>query len=255
MKSNLFLLLIFINCLGIVSCNTSKKSTSTKEINVGDNSMTSIDWSGIYQGILPCADCEGIKTQLLLNEDLTFTLKTQYLGKSDSVFIEKGNFKWNNSGSTITLDNSNHQIYKVGENILFHLDKKGKRISSDLAANYTLEKEKIEITNKYWKLIQLNGQPVRLGKREPFIRLNENKNVNGNSGCNTFNGKYELPEGNKIKFSPFSMTKMACIGNDIENEFMRVLENTTSYSVSSNELILQDEFETSLATFISDYFK
>lgn len=255
MKTNSILILILSATFGFISCNSSKKSVKIKEIQVSDNSLTSLDWPGVYQGILPCADCEGIKTQLLLNEDLTYTLKTQYLEKSDSVFSENGKFKWNNSGNTITLGNSNHQAYQVGENILFHLDKSGNRITGNLARNYTLEKENIEITNKHWKLIRLKGQSVNPENREPFIRLNEDFSVNGNSSCNMFNGKYELPEGNKIRFSPFAMTKMACIGNSIENEFIQVLEKTKSYSVSSNELILQDEFETSLAIFVSDYFK
>jgi copper homeostasis protein (lipoprotein) len=57
--------------------------------------MTSIDWAGIYQGILPCADCEGIKTQIVLNKDLSYVLETQYLGKDEKIFQAKGTFKWN----------------------------------------------------------------------------------------------------------------------------------------------------------------
>ena len=255
MKTNSILILILSATFGFISCNSSKKTATFKEIQVNDNSLTSLDWPGVYQGILPCADCKGIKTQLVLNEDLTYKLQTQYHEKSDSVFSENGKFSWNDSGNAITLKNSNHQIYQVGENILFQLDKDGNRITGNLARNYTLEKEKIEIKNKYWKLVRLNGQPVNPENREPFIRLNEDFSVNGNSSCNSFNGKYELPEGNKIRFSPFAMTKMACIGNSIENEFMQVFEKTINYSVSSNKLILQDEFGTSLAIFVSDYFK
>jgi heat shock protein HslJ len=70
-----------------------------------------------------------------------------------------------------------------------------------------------------------------------------------------YNGKYELLEGNRIKFSPFAMTRMACIGNNIETEFMQIFEKTTSYSLTWNELILQDEFETTLAKFEADFFK
>lgn len=255
MKTNSILILILSATFSFISCNSSKKTATFKEIQVSDNSLTSLDWPGVYQGILPCADCKGIKTQLLLNEDLTYTLKTQFLEKSDSVFSENGKFNWNDSGNTITLNNTNHQIYQVGENILFQLDKDGNRITGNLAGNYTLGKEKIEIKNKYWKLVRLNRQPVNLENREPFIRLNDDFSVNGNSSCNSFNGKYELPEENKIRFSPFAMTKMACIGNSIENEFIQVFEKTSSYSVSPNKLILQDEFETSLAIFVSDYFK
>jgi copper homeostasis protein (lipoprotein) len=54
--------------------------------------MTSIDWAGNYQGILPCADCEGIKTQILLNKDLSYVLETQYLGKDEKNFSGERNF-------------------------------------------------------------------------------------------------------------------------------------------------------------------
>jgi heat shock protein HslJ len=51
------------------------------------------------------------------------------------------------------------------------------------------------------------------------------------------------------------MTRMACIGNNIESEFMQIFEKTTSYSITSNELFLQDEFETTLAKFEAIYFR
>lgn len=238
------------------SCKSNKQIQISAIKPLGDNSMTSVDWAGTYQGVLPCADCEGIKTQIVLKKDLSYILETQYLGKDEKIFQSNGAFKWDESGSRITLDNENKQIYQVGENQIFHLDKHGKRITGDLAANYIMEKEKTELSGKYWKLVRLNGKPVETGEREAFIRFDaEVKRVNGNSSCNMFNGKYELPEGNRINFPPFAMTKMACIGNNIEAEFMQIFEKTTSYSLTSNELILQDEFETTLAKFESDFFK
>jgi heat shock protein HslJ len=192
----------------------------------------------------------------VLNKDLSYILETQYMGKDEKIFQSKGTFKWDESGSRITLNNENKQIYQVGENRIFHLDKDGKRINGELANNYIMEKEKIELTGKYWKLVRLNGKPVETNEREAFIRFDaEDNRVHGNSSCNTFNGKYELSEGNRIKFPPFAMTKMACIGNNIETEFMQILGKTTNYSLNSNELILQDEFETTLAKFESDFFK
>jgi heat shock protein HslJ len=238
-----------------MACKSTKK-VQTNSSTTGDNSMTSVDWTGTYQGILPCADCEGIKTQLLLNKDLSYVLKTSYIGKGDSVFQTKGSFKWDESGSKITLGNTEKQIYQVGENKLFHLDKNGNRITGNLENNYIMQKEKIELTGKYWKLVRLNGKQVEAGSREPFIRFTaDDTRVNGNSGCNMFNGKYELAEGNRIKFSPFAMTKMACMDNNIEGEFMQIIGKTTSYSLTANELLLQDEFETTLAKFEADYFK
>lgn len=255
MKTQISIIITILFFLSLSSCNSQQKSTTQKPISTSDNSMTSLDWPGTYFGVLPCADCEGIKIQIVLGEDLTFILKNQYIGKSDSVFHETGKFIWNDAGSAITLNNEDHQIYQVGENILFHLDKNGNRITGDLANKYLLEKQKTELTGKYWKLIQLNGKPLEETNREPFIRFSADKGVNGNSSCNSFNGSYELSEGNKIKFSPFAMTRMACIGNNVEQEFMQIIDKTTNYSLSANELILLNEMETALAKFEVNYFK
>jgi copper homeostasis protein (lipoprotein) len=256
MKTQNLILILFMVFVGLVSCKSNKKAQTSEVKPTADNSMTSIDWAGIYQGILPCADCEGIKTQIVLNKDLSYVLETQYLGKDEKIFQAKGTFKWNEEGSKITLDNTEKQIYQVGENRLFHLDKDGNRITGEIANNYVLEMEKTELTGKYWKLIRLNGKPVETGEREAFLIFETEENrVLGNSSCNMFNGKYELPEGNRIKFSPFAMTKMACIGNNIEGEFMQIFEKTKSYSLTSNELILQDEYETTLVKFEADFFK
>ena len=46
--------------------------------------------SGIYKGVLPCADCAGIETTLQLNSDGTYDLTQNYSGKG--TFVETG--KW-----------------------------------------------------------------------------------------------------------------------------------------------------------------
>jgi copper homeostasis protein (lipoprotein) len=256
MKTQNLILFLSIFLISMLSCKSTKKTQTNETKITADNSMTSIDWAGNYQGILPCADCEGIKTQILLNKDLSYVLETQYLGKDEKTFQAKGTFKWDENGSKITLENSEKQTYQVGENQLFHLDKNGNRITGDLAANYMLHKEKTELTGKYWKLVRLNGRQVETSEREAFVSFTKEENrVHGNGSCNMFNGKYELLEANRIKFAPFAMTRMACIGNNIESEFMQIFEKTTSYSLTSNELILQDEFETTLAKFEADFFK
>ena len=49
------------------------------------NSQNSLDWSGTYKGITPCADCEGIETILTLNADVqrSFTLVEEFKGKKN----------------------------------------------------------------------------------------------------------------------------------------------------------------------------
>lgn len=70
MKAQNVIMVLFILFIGLASCKSSKKVQSLEVKATSDNSMTSVDWVGSYQGILPCADCEGIKTQIVLNKDL-----------------------------------------------------------------------------------------------------------------------------------------------------------------------------------------
>ena len=107
------------------------------------NSQNSIDWQGTYKGITPCGDCEGIETEITLNENLSYVMKTKYLGKRDGkIFEEKGNFVWDKSGGSITLKGLKDRLsnYKVGENRLIQLDMNGNIISGALAEKYVLAK-------------------------------------------------------------------------------------------------------------------
>ncbi len=110
----------------------------------GDTSQNALDWNGTYTGTLPCANCDGIKTQITLTKSLTYTTKQEFLAKEKKTVIEKGTFSWSNNGSTITtlsIDKSKKASYKVGENILIALDEKGNEIKNgNKTSNYILSK-------------------------------------------------------------------------------------------------------------------
>src|SRR5690606_25762729 len=155
---------VLVVLIFIVSSCKSKQQTS-QQLPVGDNSQTSVDWNGVYRGLLPCADCEGILMELELHTDLTYELSYQYQGASPEVITEKGVFEWNDAGSKITLIGKNqdvHRRYQVGENQLFSLDGDGNRITGELAEMFILKKIGYDqkITEKYWKLTTLNGNTI-----------------------------------------------------------------------------------------------
>ncbi len=111
--------------------------------NATDNLSENQGWQGQYHGILPCADCEGIETSLMLNADNTFTLTSTYLGKNEEPTTTSGMVKWNTEQTKITLmDASEHKVghYAVSQGSLTKLDKNGEPITGDLAAQYTLKK-------------------------------------------------------------------------------------------------------------------
>jgi uncharacterized lipoprotein NlpE involved in copper resistance len=105
-------------------------------------SEASLNWSGVYAGIIPAADGPGIKVQLTLNADSTFVLRYEYIDRADSVFFHEGTFTWDETGKTIILDIENiPPYYQAAENKLIQLDMSGNRITGDLADHYVLEKK------------------------------------------------------------------------------------------------------------------
>ncbi|MGE8538124.1 MAG: copper resistance protein NlpE [Acinetobacter sp.] len=108
-----------------------------------DNAETSLDWAGEYEGVFPCADCEGIKVELQLHSDKTYELNEEYLGKANNNESElKGSFSFDpQDPSIITLDNkAENRKFFVGENFIEARDvESGKKIESNL--NYKLVKK------------------------------------------------------------------------------------------------------------------
>lgn len=94
---------------------------------------------------------------------------------------------------------------------------------------------KKDILNTYWKLIELRGKPIAqtdATRREPHIIFqSETNRVVGNSGCNSFNGGFELKDG-RLRISKVATTMMACPDIDYEQEFFKALEMTDSYALN-----------------------
>lgn len=145
-------LLILSVCVAVImSCKDNKTTenedvenqTEVEQVPDMHTSQIALDWDGIYKGVLPCADCEGIETKVTLRDDNSYTIKRLYLGKDETVFQETGDLQWTEDGSTVVLTNSNDgnaTLFKVGENHLRQLDLEGRAIRGELAEKYLLQK-------------------------------------------------------------------------------------------------------------------
>ncbi len=123
---------------------TENKSSSNQELLPDkSNARNSLDYYGTYFGVLPCADCEGIRTTLQLLPDQLYVLSWVYEGKEPRDFYERrGTWSWEDDNTTITLGNMDKpNQYKVVENALIHLDSKGEIITGELADKYRLQKQ------------------------------------------------------------------------------------------------------------------
>jgi len=220
-------------------------------------SRDALDWSGTYQGTTPCADCEGIETSVTLFDDGAFKRRMRYLGEDAPPFVQEGRFEWDESGSVVTLttENGQTQMYKVGENVLYHLDQGGEVITGDLAEAYMLAKNRADprIEDRKWVLIELVGRQIEEeeGRRQAFFVLDSVEGrVSGNNSCNNFFGTYVLREGNRIAFGDaMGSTSMACPDGSIEQELMGVFRETDNYAIKDGILSLHRAKMAPLARF------
>lgn len=124
--------------------NQNQSSNKADEVIAPDmhTSQIALDFWGIYKGVTPCADCEGIETTLELKSDETWKRQTVYLSKNDEVFIDSGTYQWNDDGRSIRLEGMDNDPlqYFVGEGYLLQLDMEGNRIEGELAEKYILKK-------------------------------------------------------------------------------------------------------------------
>jgi heat shock protein HslJ len=229
-------LLIVVGALALLASG----SLSPPQAQTAHNSRDALDWAGAYRGILPCADCQGIETVVILKSDETFTTLSRYLGKSDEVFSREGRFTWNAAGSAVTL--ASDAQYQVGEKHLRRLAADGSRVTGPLADRYVLNKVPTDgVTERYWRLVELNGQPLPKLDRKPWLILKEaDGRMNGFGGCNSFTGSYKRDAAaSRLSFGQVAATSMACVaGMEVEQAFHEALRNTDNYSLAGERLTL-----------------
>ena len=115
------------------------------------------------------------------------------------------------------------------------------------------------ITETYWKLTTLEGQPVKMGKNQEreihFILKKEDARITGFAGCNTINGGYDLEEGNRIRFTQVAVTMMACPDEEVnEADVLKVFNLTDNYTINGDTLSLNVGRRAPLAIFEAVYF-
>ncbi|TDU43679.1 putative lipoprotein NlpE involved in copper resistance [Gelidibacter sediminis] len=239
------------------ACNSgSKKDNQAAEASeteaMADNSRTSLDWEGTYEGVVPCADCEGIKTVVTINDDNTYMVKETYLGAEPRTFESKGTFKWDDEGQRLVLSDSKRNPYFVGENTLTLLDAEGNRPTGELKSNYVLKKVTDQLVGEKWHLVSFRGDKIQLKEVKgghPFVQFSDDFTLHGYTGCNDLQGGYEVGDALKLKFSNLINTLKSCPEMETENQFIKIMTATRSYAFEDRALVMYDENHLKLATF------
>ncbi|MBA3827797.1 MAG: copper resistance protein NlpE N-terminal domain-containing protein [Taibaiella sp.] len=150
MKSKLIILTVFSSLL-FVSCGNHSKNESNNNTEMpgtpglaavveAAESLSGI--SGTYTGNLPCTDCDGIKTTLILNDDKSYEIDEQYAGRKET--NKTIGTHWTVTDSILTLDSlkgMRPHRYKIEDESLVQLDMNGEKITGPIADKFILKKQ------------------------------------------------------------------------------------------------------------------
>ena len=143
------LVITIVTTVFISACGNSGEQENNTAVQSGDTTTQSVPVeyqpviAASYLGVIPCADCEGIHTEVTLFADTTYQLITNYLGKNpkDTAGLntnKKGKFMMHND--TVHLDNDSK--FLKNDTALIQLDGSGKIITGKLADKFILKKVK-----------------------------------------------------------------------------------------------------------------
>jgi heat shock protein HslJ len=192
-------------------------------------SRNSLDWAGVYEGVLPCADCPGIKTRLTLNRNGSYELSTLYLDRQDVPQIVRGQFSWNSGGHAIALDSKGDgQRYAVGEGRLSQLNRDGSpegtlspnrvlTLEAPAAAATPLAADLVQTLEAHrWKLESAtDAQGRRIEAVEPapgrsFTFSFSGPRLSIQGGCNQMTGGYQIDAAGQLSVGRIAAAMMAC---------------------------------------------
>lgn len=146
-----FLIILFA-VLCFASCKNEEKTSETTSVENTEenmkttpvdshNSQNSLDWAGVYEGVLPCENCQGVETNIQIDENMDYELSQNYMGGEEENNInETGKFEWNKQGNTISLGERRKLYFKVSENYLLQVFKDESKVMGDSAMQYRLRK-------------------------------------------------------------------------------------------------------------------
>lgn len=189
------------------------------------NSQNSLDWSGVYEGIVACQACPATQMRLTLGQDGRFELSRRALVRGATPATATGQFTWQPDGNTIVLDASGGgQGFAVGEGRVIVLNSDGSR--PDAAGASLLRLASVQpdartglaemLEDHRWTLssaTDAGNQPLGSlfpSADRPFVFNFAGSRLMVEGGCNGLRGGYQLGADGLLTLSQLASTQMAC---------------------------------------------
>lgn len=240
MKKIHHLLFVFVLSLLVFSCKSKQTTTSTTTSTTKFNDKT---FDPYFKGLgtEPFWNIE-ISEDFIVYKDIEGKVEVFSINdihKAQDANIQLIRSENNNQKLNVTISqkscsdgmSDNEFDYKTEVSIIT----KDKEQKLNGCGNYTIP---LKLQGK-WELISFNGNEIPADKylKTPYLEFTEEKRIGGNASCNGFNGSIFI-DNEHIRFSKLAVTRMMCVHENMESEFLKEIETITQYKISNNELQL-----------------
>jgi len=141
MKKAFIFSFICIGCLACANQNkTGNKLDEVKESRDESVVATVASVAGTYKGVIPAADCPGIETSLILNENNTYVHHMSYIDRNVTL-VEKGTFQVKGDLLTLKEKKGSPSFYRIKENQIRMLTADQKEIEGNLSEHFVLNRQ------------------------------------------------------------------------------------------------------------------
>lgn len=141
-----FVFVLFVVLVASACGNSSRDGMQMKpepnRLSRLDSVENMSDYLGCYEGVLPAADCPGIKTQLTLYKNNAYRLVSEYIDRQDAVFIDSGSYVVRDELIILREKDGDSIRYKIEKEKIILLKKDMSPVIGDLADHYVLKRVK-----------------------------------------------------------------------------------------------------------------
>ncbi|HMN76371.1 MAG TPA: copper resistance protein NlpE N-terminal domain-containing protein [Burkholderiaceae bacterium] len=214
--------------VALSACATSGDATAGSP-DPAHSSRNALDWAGTYEGVMPCADCPGIKTRLTLRQDGSYEVTSEYIDRKAATRVERGKFVWLPGGNAVQLEGeARGQRFAVGEGRLAWLEP-GAAAAWPQPARYVLTLAAKEakgakgaqglqgtLESHRWTLAaatDAGGKPLpglAANPARPIVFHFAGDRLSIEGGCNRSFGGYQIDADGRLVVNRMASTMMAC---------------------------------------------
>ena len=113
--AGLLVALLLTGCMGGLTNNTP----AAPQADAQTPPPAADPFKGTYNGVLPCADCDGLQTSLTLDGAGKYTIQSTKLGKKPESHTASGLYRYTTDKKHLQLDNNASNLtFMVGDSFL-----------------------------------------------------------------------------------------------------------------------------------------